>query len=64
MLRFSKKIRTYSKYLGFKKTGAVDITTCAGLMADKIQVTNITTNEKDASPNPLRMRRRFWNAHS
>lgn len=41
-----KEEYTILKYLGYKKTGAVDITTCAGLMADKIQVTNITTNEK------------------
>ena len=41
-----KEEYTLLKYLDYKKTGAVDITTCAGLMADKIHVTHITTNQK------------------
>jgi tetratricopeptide (TPR) repeat protein len=37
---------TMLKYLGYKKTGAVDTGTCGEQMADKIEVTNLTTNDK------------------
>ncbi len=34
------------KYLDFKRTGAQSMTTCAGQMADKLEVTNLTTKEQ------------------
>lgn len=37
---------TLLKYLDFKKTGGVNTGTCAGQMADKIEVTNLTTKNK------------------
>jgi len=37
---------TLLKYLDFKKTGGVNTGTCAGQMADKIEVTNLTTKDK------------------
>lgn len=37
---------TLLKYLDFKKTGRVNTGTCAGQMADRIEATNLTTNDK------------------
>lgn len=37
---------TLLKYLDFKKTGGVNTETCSGQMADKIEVTNLTTRDK------------------
>ena len=37
---------TLLKYLDFKKTGGVNTGNCAGQMADKIEVTNLTTKYK------------------
>jgi tetratricopeptide (TPR) repeat protein len=37
---------TLLKYLDYKKTGAIYIGTCAGQQADRLEVTNLTTNEQ------------------
>ncbi|MCF8448064.1 MAG: DUF4919 domain-containing protein, partial [Bacteroidia bacterium] len=37
---------TLLKYLDFKKTGGVNTGTCAGQMADKIEVTNLITKDR------------------